>query len=613
MARTNTLCNLQFRTTYYYRVAAVSQSRVVGTRSNEASGTPSANDCSNVPSRPAQPPSDNDPSLLVYYDFNSGLADQKRKYGDGRYDLVGADGFQLVSAGSCYSGNRAGYFDSSGGYAYNDNFTSDNETALRDNFTISLWFKADEDMPVYSSLVSSRYVPDTGNDSNIWSFQLDSAKESRSGTMTKPLIRFRVAKGDASGDIGLYTQDNYTKHQWHHLALVKYDNGTATLYLDNVSNSSTFSTSKIGSNTPPWNTLKIGTNRREEYHWKGYIDEFKVYGRAMSAEEVSNLYSYDTPTLFTKSIAFNTSNGYAKQKDATKPLEIDNSTADNCRGLTGSSGSSYVSANSGQPWAIASVFKASAHSSQGSVLSQTAGSDRNNQYRISLEVTDAEELRFWFGNDQNYYKWTSKFTLDSNRWYGFYADYDGCSRSYGNSEELKNFNRFRVWQVDLSTGTATQLTTYNDNDTSTGTWYMSNSAGNPVAGKFYVGSRYQNNDEFQGEIAAVVVTTLKAEGEDLPGASEIGMMVSNPLQWLTDYKVGQNYRKPAETSNRTNFSLGVGNSAASTKVWLMGGGTNDQCDNTNCKFRNQVYSGSADYDLETTGINSDDQQTIVVP
>ena len=142
---------------------------------------------------------------------------------------------------------------------------------------------------------------------------------------------------------------------------------------------------------------------------------------------------------------------------------------------------------------------------------------------------------------------------------------------------------------------------------------MSNSAGNSVAGKFYVGSRYQNNDEFQGEIAAVVVTTLKAQGEELPGASEIGMMVSNPLQWLTDYKVGQNYRKPAETSNRTNFSLGVGNSAASTKVWLMGGGTNDQCDSTNCKFRNQVYSGSADYDLETTGINSDDQQTIVVP
>ena len=269
---------------------------MVGTRSNEASGTPSIFDCSSFPSPTAQPQADNDSSLLVYYDFNSDLADKKRKYNDNRYDLIGAAGFELVPAGSCYSGNRAGYFNSSQGYAHNDNFTSDNETALQDNFTISLWFNADDDMPAYSSLVSSRYVPDTGNDSNIWSFQLDSVKEKRSGTMTKPLIRFRVAKGDASGDIGLYTQDIYTKHQWHHLALVKYDNGTATLYLDNVSNSNTFSTSKIGSNTPPWNTLKIGTNRREEYNWKGYIDEFKVYGRALSAEEVSNLYEHDTPS-----------------------------------------------------------------------------------------------------------------------------------------------------------------------------------------------------------------------------------------------------------------------------------------------------------------------------
>ena len=142
---------------------------------------------------------------------------------------------------------------------------------------------------------------------------------------------------------------------------------------------------------------------------------------------------------------------------------------------------------------------------------------------------------------------------------------------------------------------------------------MSNSAGNSVAGKFYVGSRYQNNDEFQGEIAAVVVTTLKAQGEELPGASEIGMMVSNPLQWLTDYKVGQDFRRPGQTYNRSNFSLNDALSAGTTKVWLMGGGTNDQCNSTNCKFRNQVYSGSADYDLETTGINSDDQQTIVVP
>jgi hypothetical protein len=137
------------------------------------------------------------------------LADQHRKYNDGRYDLSGADGFNLISAGSCFAGNRAGYFDSSGGYAFNDNFTSDNETALQDNFTISLWFNADQDMVDFSSLMSSRYVPDTGSDNDVWSFQIDSARRKKvSGTWTNgPWVRFRSAKGDASGDIDLYSQN----------------------------------------------------------------------------------------------------------------------------------------------------------------------------------------------------------------------------------------------------------------------------------------------------------------------------------------------------------------------------------------------------------------------
>ena len=42
--------------------------------------------------------------------------------------------------------------------------------------------------------------------------------------------------------------------------------------------------------------LKIGTNRREEHPWKGYIDEFKIYKRALTAEEVNNLYINDTPS-----------------------------------------------------------------------------------------------------------------------------------------------------------------------------------------------------------------------------------------------------------------------------------------------------------------------------
>ncbi len=272
-------------TTYYYRVAAVSPSSVVGTRSNVASGTSSSFDCSGFPNPTAQPQADNDPDLLVYYDFNADLADKKRKYNDNRYDLIGADGFELVTAGSCYSGNRAAYF-SGQGYAHNDNFTDDNETALQDNFTISVWFNAAADMIDTSALMSSRFATAAGDNNVIRSFQLDSEEQ----TNGSKKLRYRSA---IAGDVKKRTlsiSGAYGLNQWHHLVFVKYDK-TVELYLDNVSSTDTHNRN----DNLTWSTLKVGINRTTRNNWKGYIDEFKVYGRALSAEEVSNLYENDSP------------------------------------------------------------------------------------------------------------------------------------------------------------------------------------------------------------------------------------------------------------------------------------------------------------------------------
>ncbi|MEL0279477.1 MAG: LamG-like jellyroll fold domain-containing protein, partial [Deltaproteobacteria bacterium] len=274
-------------TTYYYRVAAVSPSSVVGTRSNVASGTPSGFDCSGFPNLTAQPQADNDPDLLVYYDFNADLADKKRKYNDNRYDLIGAEGFELVTAGSCYSGNRAAYF-SGQGYAHNDNFTDDNETALQDNFTVSVWFNAAADMIDTSALMSSRFVTNLAGDNNvIRSFQLDSEEQSNGSKK----LRYRSAIGGNDSKKTLSTSGTYGLNQWHHLVFVKYDK-TVELYLDNVSSTNTHNRN----DNLTWSTLKVGINRMTKVNWKGYIDEFKVYGRALSAEEVSNLYENDSPS-----------------------------------------------------------------------------------------------------------------------------------------------------------------------------------------------------------------------------------------------------------------------------------------------------------------------------
>ncbi len=44
-----------------------------------------------------------------------------------------------------------------------------------------------------------------------------------------------------------------------------------------------------------WDKIKIGQNRWRDANYKGYIDEFKIYGRAFTAPEVANLYNFTLP------------------------------------------------------------------------------------------------------------------------------------------------------------------------------------------------------------------------------------------------------------------------------------------------------------------------------
>jgi hypothetical protein len=226
---------------------------------------------------------DNDPSLLVYYDFNGTLNDQKDNYSDGRYNLIAANGATINYTDSNFASNQAAYFDASNGYAYNDNMSDDNESNLfaSGNFTISLWFYADDDMPNFSSLMSSRYVPDTGNDSGNWSWQLDSDNGK---------LRWRSAVGDTNTKEHTTASNNYPTNIWSHAAFVKYDNGTSMIYMNGSHEVTSANTQET-----PLEVLKIGTNRREEFPWKGYIDEFKIYSRALDSTDVCDLFKNDGP------------------------------------------------------------------------------------------------------------------------------------------------------------------------------------------------------------------------------------------------------------------------------------------------------------------------------
>ena len=101
-------------------------------------------------------------------------------------------------------------------------------------------------MKDFSALMSSRYVTSDGDGTR--SFQLESREISSS---TKK-IRYRSAKGK-NQQREVLTQSAYTLHQWHHLVLVKYDNDTVQIYLDNESKTKDLN----GNDNNKWSTLKI--------------------------------------------------------------------------------------------------------------------------------------------------------------------------------------------------------------------------------------------------------------------------------------------------------------------------------------------------------------------
>ena len=128
-------------------------------------------------------------------------------------------------------------------------------------------------------------------------------------------------------------------------------------------------------------------------------------------------------------------------------------------------------------------------------------------------------------------------------------------------------------------------------------------------GDLTIGGRGSNRN-FHGKIASFVTTTLM-RNVAMPGTTEIDTMVKDPISWVEDYKVGNQYRRPYYSGNASNFARNNQNSYSSTQVWLMGDGTSDSYSNM---IRNYIATGDQNYtklnmismvsnDIETVSIN----------
>ena len=267
-------------TPYYYMIVPIN-GLGSASPSNEVSGTPSGfTGCSTSGTL-----TDTDPDLLVHYDFNNNLNDAKNSNGDGRYNLFNTGGTIRFAQG-CGYGN-AGYFDATTGYAYNNNFVSDNLSTLTGNFTITMWINGDDDNNAYSSVYSS------GN-KGYANHQIDIDSQNT------PQLRLLMYNNGSQQVIEDPAQ--ITNGQWYHIAAVHDDQNNWTLYKNGAAVGT-------GSAASTFTQFRVGTNRKANNNWKGYIDEVKVFGRSFTADNVTdacllyekceNLVAPNTPTGLT--------------------------------------------------------------------------------------------------------------------------------------------------------------------------------------------------------------------------------------------------------------------------------------------------------------------------
>jgi hypothetical protein len=241
-----------------------------------------------------------------------------------------------------------------------------------------------------------------------------------------------------------------------------------------------------------------------------------------------------------------------------------------------------------RPWSISQVVyidnsKPQCYFSQGE-------NSVNDRISLSTHETGANsKIEFYWGrstgtNGANSNGVQFLFDKPADGWYGYYIDSTGFRPNQTQSTTTALASNFRFKQVDLSTGTVTDIT---------GTWTIVGDGrlNRGLNGDFYIGresdSSFSSNHSLK--VAATLISTLKRDFL-LPDDTEISMQVRDPQQWVIDYRVGTQQRL---AYNNTPYAFNTYPERC-VSLWLMGDGALDSYSNN---LRNDVKTSDQTYTM----------------
>lgn len=239
--------------------------------------------------------------LRFYLSFDSTTADDKQINVRFKDSISGYPSYFPPSSvsygpgvrGTAYQGNLGGFL----------HYINANDFGKSTNFTIAFWIKATLAQKDHNNADGVLALSSTGN---FWSNAVIYA-DHESSTSDSMQLKFHFANGsgdnwDFAGYTGTARWPKMYDGQWHHVAF-SYDATakTATLYRDGVqfdkkTNETIAFDGKasqlvVGGFQEAVNIVDTYANNSWMSGWPGMLDNIRLYNKALSAAEVSSLYT----------------------------------------------------------------------------------------------------------------------------------------------------------------------------------------------------------------------------------------------------------------------------------------------------------------------------------
>ena len=327
--------------------------------------------------------------------------------------------------------------------------------------------------------------------------------------------------------------------------------------------------------------------------------------------EVNNPVVNTMVTNWTKALDFSGSNEYAVQVSSSydmQPLRMGNTSVTASLNADNSKTSSDTNS---RPWATTMVFKADLNSSNQHIWNSGEGASTGND-NIYLRLTSVGSLIFGWGREGTGYNECriANQSISSSNWYGVYIAHKGARF---NSADATAANLALGFDIRLMSSADSFASLGNNLSTSSNWTSTGYRMDRDVTGSLTIAGRAGNRN-FHGKIASMVTTTLKLN-DTLPVDAEVKEMITDPMGWMDDYKIGssETFRRSHDNWNQTSFLVPSSASYAytSTQVWLMGDGFYDSYANG---IRSEVWNNDQNYvKLQLNSMVSNDFETVTIP